>query len=333
MMTLPKSTFTFDVQIYLDFRTLNCYACRDLSRLKSRDQDLQQAQKTLKDTEAKLGATVTDLKKAKDEKDKLAKEKKELGEENDALKKNQDELRKQLEAETMAKIQAESKARDNAQQLTMKSQTYEQQIAMLTVKNQTEVKAVGDQLQKEYNTKLEEAIKALRDDCNAQIAANKDDQDKLYGMKEENMRKQMDKAKAALQEKINELEALNKKLNDLEKKIQILENENRNLQKNLKDAEKALKDEQARSGKDKKALEAELKAVQDEKDKLIDEYQDLMEEKVQLDNEIAVYTGLLVGEEKRLQIPNAAAAAATPTPTAAATPEKQKGHKQAVPAN
>lgn len=172
---------------------------------------------------------------------------------------------------------------------------------MMTKKN-NELENIGSKLEKDYEIKLERTIKQLRDDCNRQIADNKLDQDNIFNKKEDSLKKTMEKTRLELLEKSQELSSTLKKLNDMEKKILTLDGEKYNLIQNLKDVEKKWKEDVDKIGNERNKLDNELRGVLNDKAKLLDEYGDLMEVKIGLDNELAVYRGLLEREEDRLKI-------------------------------
>jgi len=202
----------------------------------------------------------------------------------------------------VAKVSLETALRTKGEELALKSQVHEQEVAVMMTKKQNELEAVGGKLEKDYQVKLERAIKELREECGNKIRDNKLEQENLYNKKEDDWKRQVEKVKASLKEKDSELSNLMKKLNEFEKKILVLDGERHNLQQGLRDGEKKWAEDKEKAEKDKKNLEDELGDIRGDRERLIGEYQDLMEVKVNLDNELATYRKLLEGEEERLKM-------------------------------
>ena len=263
---------------------------------------MHSANAKLKDAESQLANISINLKKAAEDKDKHAKDAKDREKECEGLKKMLDDLRKKLETETLAKISLENQVRGKTEEMALKQQVHEQEVAHIVTKKKDELEQVGGKLEQEFKAKLEKQIKELRDECDKIIRDNKREQENLYNMKEDSLKKGLDKANAALKEKADELSNILKRLNEMEKKLMLLDGEKHQLAEKLKDAEKKWDGEREGLNRERDAARKEIGDLEREKDRLINEYQDLVEVKVGLDNELAVYRKLLEGEEERLKI-------------------------------
>jgi len=272
------------------------------NKLQKKEKDNNDLQKQLKDSENKTINTENELKKQKDENNKLIKQNQELKDENKKLQDENNKLRKQIEAELMGKVELENALKNKGEELHLKAQIHEQEVSVIRSTNQNKIQELGGKLQQEYEAKLEQAIKQLRDDCNNQIKHNKNEQNKLYQIKESDWKGQLDKLGNDLKSKSGELSSLLIKVEDYDNRLSNLDGERHTLVQKLKAADDKLKSTQARLNGDLNDMDKRIKQLQDEKNKLIFEYQDLMEVKVALDNEIATYRKLLEGEEERLAI-------------------------------
>jgi len=272
------------------------------SRIQKGDKENADLQKKLKDADAKNLGNEAEIKKQKDDINKLVKQNQDLTDENKKLKDENNKVKKANEDQLMAHVELQNALKNKGEELQLKAQIHEQEVSVIRTTNQNKLQEMGGKLQKEYDTKLEEAIKALRGDCERQILNNKEQQEKLFKMKEGDIKGQLDKVNSTLKSKSDELGSILIKITDYDNKISGMEGERVSLMQKLKGAEDKLKDAQNRLANELKEMERLLKQLQDEKSKLINEYQDLMEVKVALDNEIATYRKLLEGEEERYRL-------------------------------
>jgi len=285
-------------------------------KLNARDRELQQAQNKLKDAESQVANLNINLKKSNEDKEKHARDANDRQKECEGFKKMLDDLRKKLEQEALGKIGLENQLRGKTEEMALKQQVHEQEVAHIVTKKKDELEQVGGKLELEFKAKLEKQIKELREECDKIIRENKRDQESLYIMKEDGLKKGLERANGALKEKSDELSNILKRLNEMEKKLMLLDGEKHQLAERLKDAEKKWDGERDALSKDRDGARRDLIELEKEREKLINEYQDLVEVKVGLDNELAVYRKLLEGEEERLKI-RIGAIARAPTPPSA----------------
>jgi len=272
------------------------------SQIKKKDKDISDLEKKLKDTEKKLSKTEGDLKKEKDENKGLEKKIKDIENENKKLEEEVKDLKKKLDDALLDKAELANKLKNKDDDLKRKEIVYEQEVESIKSTNHYRIQEIGGKLQQEYEAKLAEAIKQLRDDCNCVIDQNKEDQDKLYKIKEQDFKNELDSIKNDLKTKNNETSSLLKKIDEAEKKLTALDGEKHTLEQRLKAANDKLNDTQNKLNNSIKDLNKKNKDLQDEKKNIIQEYIDLMDVKVALDKEIQTYRNLLEGEEERLNL-------------------------------
>jgi len=258
--------------------------------------------KQLENAEADTTKAEQDLKKANAENAKLRKALDDLNRDYKKLEGENANLKKAIEDKTVRVVELENHLKGKHDEIMLKSQVHEQEVATLKSANQSKIAEMGGKLQKEYDSRLEDAIRQLRDDCQKELQSHIGEREHLYQMKEKDLKSQLDANNAALQGKLNEMGNLLIHVEELSKKLSILDGERNALQGELQKTRDAMKRDKDDMTKTIMELERRIKQLQADKDGLINEYQDLMEVKVALDNELATYRKLLEGEEQRLNI-------------------------------
>lgn len=243
------------------------------------------------DIQNKYNSACLDRKKALDDA-------KELQKEIDRLKRQCDDLRKALEAETLARVDRENAAQSLREELAFRDQIHTQEITDTRKRTQVEISEIDGRLAEQYEAKLQQSLRELRQQYEDQIRANREEVDSLFDAKLKNIQNDASRSNRAATAAFEELRIARAQVNGFQGKINDLEAEIQTLKSRIADLEAQVDIEHARRAE----LEGDNARLRQEMAQQLKEYQDLMDIKVSLDLELAAYDKLLSGEEQRLNI-------------------------------
>lgn len=213
-------------------------------------------------------------------------------------------LKKQLEDETLARVDLENKNQTLKEDLSFKSNVYDKEVNQLRTSKRVEVEQADLRLRDEYDSRLVSELQRIREETEDKILEMKDEVERRFQNKlseAEGTAKRLQSSTSTYKE---EIVSLRVRVEELErdqktdlKKIAVLEQK-------CRDNEEKIRNFNQKHAQDMADKERDLELKNSELRDLMVEYQELYDVKIALDMEISAYRKLLESEEQRLNISN-----------------------------
>lgn len=273
-----------------------------MSKYNRKDRELASAQKKLADLESLVNDLQAKLADAENAKKHLESQNATLQTDLASLERQLATARKQLEDETLLRVDLENRLQSFKEDMAFKSQVFERELNETRTRTTMSTEEVDGGLNSEYEDKLADALREMREEHDTHLQLVREEIENFYDAKLSSLQTQLERNSNSSSVIREELKSAKRRIDDLLAEINSVKAQNAQYQKRITDLENQLERDSAEFQAQLAARDEEIKQLRESLAELTEESAELWSIKVKLDMEIAAYRKLLEGEEERLNL-------------------------------
>ncbi|XP_033749479.1 lamin Dm0-like [Pecten maximus] len=219
-----------------------------------------------------------------------------------ALERQLATAKKQLEDETLLRVDLQNRIQSLKEDLSFKTQVYEQELNETRVRTTQEIEEVDSSVRIDYEAKLQEALQSLREEQDIQLQEVRLEVESLYERKIGDVQSALDRSMSSSNVSSKDLMSTRKQLDEMSAEVTKLRSQNAAYEARISNLEAQLARDQEEFLNRIAQKDQDINDLRISLDEQTREYADLLDIKIKLDNEIMAYRKLLEGEEERLNL-------------------------------
>ncbi|CAF2475195.1 unnamed protein product [Rotaria sp. Silwood2] len=221
---------------------------------------------------------------------------------NNDLEKQVNTLKRQLEAETLLRIDLENKNKTLREELQFNEQVHETAIEEIRKQKHYQVKTYDDGLRQQYDDRLLNELQELRMQTEQEMQAMRDEIASQYEKKIEDLQTTIRRNADQFGTYRSDVVSYRERIEDVTKTRDALNDKVLSLEQRCRDLEDRLHRSQQRQDELLVERDNDIERLKQQIEQMQIDYQNLLDIKIGLDREISTYRKLLESEEERLNI-------------------------------
>jgi len=218
------------------------------------------------------------------------------------LEKQVNTLKRQLESETLLRVDLENKNKTLREELQFNTEVHSTAIEEVRRQKRVEVKAFDDGIRQQFDDRLLHELQQLRMQTDQEMQTIRDELAAQYEKKIDDLQLTIRRNSDQVGNYRSDLSSYRERIEDLTKNRDALNDKVSFLEQRCRDLEDRLHRSQQRQDELLADRDDELQRLKQQIDQMQIDYQNLLDIKIGLDREIATYRKLLESEEERLNI-------------------------------